>query len=176
MHQALLADWAIRANALSLCALVECAGISWRHKAERAEQKYQVKHSRQRKPTESSVLLLYPLSLFLFFTPPSVFPFHWLWLQLSPEYPTGAPAIPLDTTSRARAAWSRHLKHVLKWVMPVKARLEMSGPVNLNNFLLATALGSSPPFAKEASLSPACPQLSPSQTTCKSKRNCRRCG
>lgn len=124
--------------------------------------------------TVSCMLWLHPV--FSFSLHHQLFSCPWLWLQLTPEYPTGALLYHWTPhQQRARADWSRHLKHVLKWVMPLKARLEMSGPVILNNFLLATALGFSPPFAKEASLSPACPQLSPSQTTCKGKRNGKRC-
>ncbi len=78
--------------------------------------------------------------------------------------------------------WIRHLK--LKgshnegkvWSGLVDTTFKLSDTVRLleNVDLYFTGYSSelhiSPPSSKEASLSPACPQLSPSQTTCKGKR------
>lgn len=82
--------------------------------------------------------------------------------------------------------WIRHLKlkgshnEGKEWSGLVVTTVKLSDTVRpLENVDLyftgySSGLHISPPSSKEASLSPACPQLSPSQTTCKGKRECKR--
>ncbi len=74
--------------------------------------------------------------------------------------------------------WIRHLKLKGKVIMKVSYG-RVWWTLQLENVDLfftgySSGLHISPPSSKEASLSPACPQLSPSQTTCKGKRDCKR--
>jgi len=75
---------------------------------------------------------------------------------------------------------STNRKVIMKvWSDFMDTTVKLSGTVRpLENDLFYTGCSSglriSPPCSKEASLSPACPQLSPSQTTCKGKRDCKR--